>query len=674
MGLGQFIGAFADAAAPAPIVVAPPSWRRRLRRWALRKAGRAVARIFRRAWSWGRALAPWYAALTVWLAAAIAGQVEGGWRTLVVLAVLGAAPLYRWLGLPAGRATKRRGRKPLEHRCWYAGFYALLCVWSAVGAAWTVLPPWAGVLWVGTFATWVRWMWHRRTRPAAKVHVDAWSQRWAKVKGMSGTTLASPVQLQDPTRWEADVDLSAADLLVRDVAAAAPYIAKAFGVPVENVVAEYGPSRLEDTARLCVVQENPCHDAVVYDESWIPMPADAAEGVVPFHLYPNGKRGKIRLWTPGAGCNLTLFSGDQRTGKSAGMEAAMTGAVFTGNVWPVAGDPQDGVSMPAWCGEDGRARWQAPCRNGDLEPLWHMWQGIRDGMHARQLLMRSWRWTDQFGDRRIGTSAWDLQIMPGFPAVGIACDELHMLMKDKEFAGLIKQCLKMMGKVGFFVFGATQNPSIEEFDNDQGIRQGFTAGNVLCYRNTTGTVKNMILPPGMPDPSGIPSDTPDGLHTKGMLIASSAAPRSSLPVYSRSVWAQRSTYWADRAMRHCPDLDEPTMAAFAPHMKLTQLALLGKTATADAAPPAVERDRIVVPDAKPERKGRAIDRIVAYLEGREGRRAHTGVIAQALDMPKGTVSTTLNRALPSGRVYQAREGIWALDAEPAASAADDEAA
>jgi hypothetical protein len=76
-----------------------------------------------------------------------------------------------------------------------------------------------------------------------------------------------------------------------------------------------------------------------------------------------------------------LFSGDIRTGKSAGMEAKMLQACFTGRVWPMAADPQGGVSMPTWCAPDGRgyARWQAT----DLDGIYRQLSRFRDGMYAR---------------------------------------------------------------------------------------------------------------------------------------------------------------------------------------------------------------------------------------------------------------------------------------------------
>jgi hypothetical protein len=645
MGLGQFIGAFADAAAPAPIVVAPPSWQRRLRRWALRKAGRMVARAMRRVWRWGRMLAPWYVAMVVWVAAALMGLAEQGWRTVAITAAAGLPALYWWLGAPLAGLTRRRGLKPLEHRVWYAAFYALLSVWASVGAATTVLPPWAGVLWVSTFAVWVRWVWHHRVRPAEPLPgLGERDATWLTVKGMGGTTLANVVDLGGPRRWEADVDLGDTELLVKDVTAAAPYIAKRFKVPSGNVVVDYAPSRIEHVAKLTVVEDNPLFEPIVYDESWMPTEQDVADGCVPFHLYPNGMRGRARLWLPGAGTVNSLFTGDIRTGKSAGMEAKMIQACWTSKVWPMAADPQGGVSMPTWCSPQGRglAKWQAT----DIEAIFRQLSGWRDAVYARSRMMADFRWVDKWGDEQVGINCWDPSI-PGMPpAVGWTCDEFWMVMLHDEFYEIFKECFKIQNKTGMFMDIATQYPGIEEFHNDMALRQPLTAGNMWSYRNTASSVKEMILPSGTPSPQNIPWETPEGAHTKGTMIAVSQAPRSSLPVYSRSVWAERSRYWAAKAVQRVPELDAVTMGAFAKWM--------------DPAAPVAEpqRERIVV--AAPAQL-RVKDRILAFLRGRDEQRAHTGVIAEQLELPKGTAGTTLKRMEADGLVRQLRRGVWSLE-------------
>ena len=650
--LGGLFGTIVDAVALPEMVIAPPSWKTRVRRWALRKAGRAAGRIVRRVRGWARILAPWYIAMVVWVATALIGLAEQGGRTVVVSAACGLPALYWWCGGPMGRMTRRRKLKPIEHRAWYAGFYLFLAVWSAVGAAWTVLPPWAGVLWVCTLAVWVRWLWHHRTRPAQP---DAVHETWSTVRGMQGTALENVVDLDSPRRWEADVDLGDTDLLVKDVAGATPHIAKRYRVPAGNVVVDYGPGRLEHTARLSVVLDNPLFDPVAYDESWIPTEQDIADGCVPFHAYPNGARGRVRLWLPGAGTVNSLFSGDIRTGKSAGMDTKLLQAAWTGKVWPMAADPQGGVSMPWWCSKNDRglAMWQAI----DEAAIWDQLCGFRDAMYARSEMLSELEWTDRWGDRHVGINCWDPAI-PGMPpAVAWACDEFWRLMLNDDFFVVFKECLKMQNKTGMFMDIATQYPGIEEFHNDMAMRQPLTAGNLMAYRNTATSVKEMILPKGLPSPLDIPWETPEGQHTKGTLICASQAPRSSLPVYSRTVWAERGRYWGELAMERVPELDDVTAAVFARY----------RTRRPAQAEPG-QREQIVVSESVPVTV-RAEDRIVAYLRDRDGHRAHTGVIARALEMPKGTAGTTLRRMKERGLVDDPRRGIWELKTEAAMASA-----
>lgn len=659
-------GAVVDAVAPPPVVIAPPSWKTRARRWALRKAGRLVRKVMRKLWGKTRLLAPWYIALTVWVAAALVGMSEQGWRTLAAISVAGVVPMYWWLGGPFGRWSRRRKLKPIEHRLWYAGFYALLALWAPVAAAWTVLPPWAGALWLPTLAVWIRWMWHHRARkePSADVALGRHEEIWADVKGMKGTRLINPVECADPPRLEAEVDLSDTDLLVKDVVAAIPHIAKKFRVPVPNVIADHGPTRLEHVAKLTVVTDNPCNDPIEYDESWIPTEQDIAEGCVPFHMYPNGTRARVRLWLPGAGTVNSLFSGDIRTGKSAGMETKLLQATWTGKVWPMAADPQGGISMPWWCKPDGSglAKWQAT----DDDGIWDQLCAFREAMYDRSAAMAEFEWTDKWGDRHIGINCWDPSI-PGMPpAVGWSCDEFWRLMLNDAYFEVFKECMKMQNKTGMFMDIATQYPGIEEFHNDMAMRQPLTAGNLLSYRNTASSVKEMILPKSLPSPLDIPWETPDGQHTKGTLICASQAPRSSLPVYSRTVWAERGRYWGERAMERVPELDAVTRQAFDRAIKQNREQ---REKLRRAAGQPAERERIEVQAAAPKTKVRAEDRILTYLSECDDGRAHTGVIATDLDMPKGTVGTTLKRMETKGIVHQPREGVWALTPVAASAAA-----
>jgi hypothetical protein len=631
-------------------MVAPGrSWRARLRRWAWRKVWRMLRFTGRKGWARRRILLPWVIGAVAYLVAAIAHLVNHGWTSVLVFGGLGALPLYRWLGLPAARLTKRRGLKPVDQRIWYAAAYAALIAWTVGAAAWRLGPPMPGVWGALILTVWIRWVWHHRTRsaPVVKVSTGERQQKWSEIKKLSGTELLNITEMTAPKRWEADVDLTETDLLVGDVVTAVPFISKKYRVPTSNVIADYAPGRLEHVARLTIVEENPCDEPAVYDESWLPTAADIAQGLVPFHLFPNGSRARVRLWYPRAGTVNSLFSGDIGSGKSAGMEAKAIQAMWTGKVWVMAGDPQGGASLPALCGADGQAQWKAVGDEDNLDAIYHQLEFLQEAMYVRQEAMGRLEWVDKFGDAVTGLAAWDPEIT-GWPAIGYTLDEVWRLMKIPEFAEILKELLKMQRKVGFYIDMATQYPAIDEFNNDMAIRQCLTAGNLLCYANTTGTVKQMILPPGLPAPDKIPSETVDGEHTKGMLIAASKAPRSSMPVYSRSVWAERNVYWAKRAAVKMPDL-EPAIDKIRAKYQMTAAAV--KTEP--------RRETVTVAAVPPVRPTQ-FDQIAAYLQTRPGHRARSGVIAHALGIPLPSVSTALGRAKRKNLVSK-HNGVWSLE-------------
>jgi hypothetical protein len=77
-----------------------------------------------------------------------------------------------------------------------------------------------GVLWLTTFAVWVRWLWHHPQAVSGREHTAG--PDLGHVKGMGGTRLDNVVELEHPKRWEADVDLADTELLVDDVAEGHP--------------------------------------------------------------------------------------------------------------------------------------------------------------------------------------------------------------------------------------------------------------------------------------------------------------------------------------------------------------------------------------------------------------------------------------------------------------------
>lgn len=674
--LGALIGVQTPTYA---ITLSRLTWKQRLTRWAARKAWRMVRRSARRMFvTWRRAMAPWFIAAAVWVATAIMSLADRGYFTIAALAGLGGVALYQRLGFPLGRLSRRRNLKPMAQRAWYAAFYLALSAWAITGAAWTVLPPMAGILLAITMVSWVAWMWHHRSRPAEAVAGDVLAfdergKRWEKVSGqgkaLPGAELENIAEHQEPKRWEADINLPSGDLTVENVFSAHRRICSAFSARRDNVILDEAKGGAEDRAKLTVVLENPCHGVIEYNESW---QTEYAEGCFPFHTYPDGFRGGLRLWQPMSGTAHALFSGDTRSGKSAGMEAGAIQTMMTGMVWPLIGDPQGGQSMPALCGPEGHAKSKAT----DPEAVLNQLLAIREAMYVRSRLLQRMKWRDEDGTH-VGIGFYDPQVT-GLPILLYILDEAHVACNDPEYGeqivALIDEIVKMAGKTGIAVWLATQYPGIEELGGKMSVRQQLVAGNVVSYRNSASVSKGMVLPSHMPSPYDIPKETPEGGHTKGTAVVYSAAPRSSRATYSRSVWVRRAHYWAGVAAQRIPDLakvDPYTAEALARYLPSAHL--LAEPAAAAAVEPT--REQVVVsepkretpaPAVEPGKRQTVMDRIEAYLRQRETGWATTGVIREAVGAPLSTVSTTLSRAEKAGRAHQhqGRPGYWALGPAP----------
>lgn len=628
--------------------------------------------MVRRLWRRRGALAPLYVGGWTWIIGAIGFLVPRGWVTVLMFVVVAGAYLYRRLGGWLWRFTRRR-RLPTRVQAYcYVGAYVAWSTWAVAAALWGPGPPRLGFWAVATVAAQSAWAWWRRPRrvPVAQLS-GAVETTWARVRGMADTVVANVVEHADPKRVTFDVDLSGTDLLVENVVKAVPHIAKQFKQPTSNIIADYAPGNLEDRATIEVVEDNPCNERVLYDESWIPTAEDIARGVTPFHLYPNGRRGMARLWYPGykggpgAGACGTLFSGDPGSGKSAGQTALFTQQVFTGLVWPMAACPQNGQSMPAWTGANGQARWKAACGDDNLDPIMEQLEFLREAMYDRSDRLSRFRWVDRWGDEQIGLANWDPTIT-GWCAIGYSISEGWRLMMEPEFATIIKELLKLQRKTGIYMNIDTQYPGIQEFGNDPAMRQPISAGNQFAYRNSSKEVKAMTLPDHLPSPNAIPDKTPSGEHTKGTLVADSRAPDSSLPVYSRSVWVERELHWARRAAERIPELNEETARVLRRYLPS------GCTATTvESAQPKAGREVVTVTTEQPAtaeqsaRKPNYEEQIRAYLAEAPDGRAHTGVIADALSIPLPRVSEACRRAERKDRMHQVRTGVWALGARPA---------
>jgi hypothetical protein len=675
-------------------------WRRvrrgyRMARWSIR-AGR-------KGWHRRRPLLPLYLALGVLLLTGLLSDAADGGSTATGIALLAIGGTY-WGGRPRTRWWTGRGwSRWVRNWAWVATLVYLVWLRAAlsVGLAGTPTP---GVWLLLTGVLWFAWWRHHVIPVIPELHEDpaeaddrvtAWATRvGAQGRSLPGTRLLDVADLPDIAgAWEATVQGEHGVHDTEQIIAAKPKIASAYDVVPDRVVLEpHGANPSGSRARLIVLTDrNPAHEVSEFGEDWI----DYRHGTVPFTTYPDGERGRIRILRPMSGPSHELDSGDTGSGKSYGMSLGITQVVLTGFAWPIVNDPQDGQSLPAWAGPDGRAPWAAIGHEGDLEEILRCIRAIERAVNARSRVLSRWKWRDEDGTIRRGLDYYDPQVIAEtaddnggqfIPMIDWTLDEATEIFDLFPWVvGANERILRKARKAGIRVRWATQYPSMDQLGKSAVIRQMLASGNVLAYANATRFAGNMVLPSWMPNPAEIPKVLPNGSESMGMLIMNT--PASARPTFSRTALVRNKHRWADIAAEKIPPLDRWTESAFGDdyagwrdrreardrtdtYASPTLLeAVAAKVAPSLGVAPVTEleaRDQLA--------DGPAGTRIVAWLANR-GREATTGVIAAALDLRPGTVSTACARLVERGELTQPKRGAWALpDADQSPTEATDEAA
>jgi hypothetical protein len=674
------------------------TWRAKARRWILRACWRLFRKTLRKAWARKALLAPFLLGWFSWFFTAILHFVDRGWVTVLASFGTGALVVYWTLGGWAWVVTRRRGLRPLPQRLWTAAGYATLMLLSTLQAAWRIGAPMPGLwmIWALTFTSAVGWYRHQRPKENL-VDLDERHRLWDKIKKVKGAELQAIQDLENPTRWIANVDLSEVDMLVADLAGKAAHIAKRYRTSRGNVIVDEATPGEDALARLTVVLENPLFKPVVFDDSWLQI---VEQGTFPFHAYPDGSRGHFRLFKPKSGTVNALFSGDIDGGKSAGMFAAAIQALFTGRCHLIVGDPQGGQSLPALVGARGIAEMKAT----NPEQVYHQLVKVHAGMLARSEYLQGYVWRDSFGDLRYGMQFFDQDIMAAqvtdpetgehplyWPIIIYILDEAHRACKDPEYgtaiAQLLAQILKLSRKTGISLWLATQYPGIEEIGNDMALRNQLVSGNVICYRNSARYTGTMVLSAHMPEPHTIPKITPEGQPTQGMAVVETPAVGSTRPTIARTVYMEREGLLAEQASRHIYPIDDVTRAAFeAVDADAQEAAVAEQLAAYQASKAGAGQSAAAVPaqagaaqppaagGEQPWKQGTVLQRCVAYLQHLEQTtgvgETTTGVLAEATGSSLTAVSTAMGRAAkttPRRPVlcHSPRTGTWALGQKPA---------
>lgn len=590
---------------------------------------RPMPKVARWGWSRRRPLAPLYAALLLQLAGWILAAAPQGGRTACVIALIGAVSLRVSLW------RLEHNSRPLEQRrlVYVWGVYATAVLWLVIAAGWGAGPPMPGLLLLGMLGAGVPWWWHHRIRPIdtpIDELLDTWHEKMAGSGGsLPGTFLIN--QRPSAQGRGATIDLRATRFTADDVVRQLPQITAAYRKPRGSVVVERTEQEYEHLAELLVLDENPTHGIIEYDESWQQL----EDGCVPIGIFPDGKRGWTRIFEPGSGPVHELYSGDSGSGKSRGLETAILQSAATGLVIPWVADPQGGQSLPAWAGIDGRSPYAATTTEQIFEQL----HAARAIMYARSRELARAKWKDEDGITRRGLDFYDHTVVPWMPIIEITIDEAHRVLEDETRKSLCEEIILMSRKTGIRLRFATQYPALPQLGNSMVIRSQLAGGNVVCYRLSSTHAKQMILPSWLPSPSTIPKRLPNGDHSKGMCVVDTTATGSSRGTFMRSVWPRRAHYWADQVAQRIPVLDDISLEAWENSKAELKTAETPETAVPDSGSHTIRES------------------ILEHLHKSEAP-VTTGVIARDLNVSLSTVSTTLSRLAADGEVRNVRRGVW----------------
>jgi hypothetical protein len=600
---------------PLPLVAyAYEAYKYQLRWRAALAAVRGAGKSLRFGWTHRRGAAPLYAAAGLAVLGSLLASAEGGAGTGTVIAALAGCGVWQRLhGRRRGKVSRRRA--VAVWAVWTAA-----SVWLIAAAAHGLRPPMPGLLLVLTLAAGVPWWWHHRIRPVPGV--EDWQQVWdervaAQGSRLPGSQLAGRAPVE--AGWEATIELPPGKLTTTAAVAATESIASAYRVPVSSVVIEPTDTGDASRARLLMLERNPLEKL----QPWAgPALFDLAMGVVPVGVYPDGQVAYYRFWRPESGAVHSLVAGTTGAGKSRFVEMLLACERHSrGLICSWVCDPQGGQSLPDWIDHVDYAERTA---EGGVRML----RRAVAVMYERNAYLAQVEWTDDRGRVRKGKAHFEPT--PEMPLLSITIEEAHAVLSIAEARKLAEDIAKMGRKCGVSLRLVVQVPLLDQLGNSMTLRDGVAGGNVVVFRTANRLSGQVAFNGTLPvDPSQLPRQFPDGSSTAGLGYILGASDRQAI-------------------MRSFCDLDPFSWATSGDTVRLSPV-LEEAPAPADPVPAPVAS---------------GTDAIVAFLR-RHGD-AHTGVIAEAVGMPRGTVSTLLTRLKDRGLVRQVRHGVWAAAASEAA--------
>jgi DNA-binding transcriptional ArsR family regulator len=602
----------------------------RRRRRAVRGTWRVSRALARHSFARRRPLAPIVTSVLLYLAGVIFAVSPHGANTVALF----TAPI----GLVVWWRARRRQWRPVER------YYAAAVLVAGYGwvQATAIVGPWApmpGVLLVGALAAALPWWWHHRIRPSVPDNderLEVWAERVAAPGGaLPGSRLRHVSDAGNG--WAATIALPPGKLTTDSALSARARIASAYGLATTSVVIEPPSTGEAHLARLCVLHHNPLQQVQLFRGPGL----DHSTGAFPIGPYHDGEMAYWRLWDPGSGACHGLIAGTTGGGKSVFVNLLCTEIRHSGVVVLWLGDPEGGVSVPDW---QDAADWFA----AEVPEIRRMLQATERVMIGRKRRRARREWVDAQGRTRYGLAAFEPS--PAEPQLTVVIDESPDVMNDPESVRIIQLIAKKGRKLGVSVVPIAQVPSVAELGGNITIRSMVSSMNIVMFRTSDRLSGKMGMPKDLVvDPVNLPTQWPDGSSTAGLGYVATAGGRVS---EMRSLYIADPYYWAN-----CPAPAvtlEPAAAEDAGEdYRSWRERRDGDVDDPDLRPD--ERPVLVPIDDDPEPTTKAA--ILAQLQARG--QVRTGTLAELVDAPLPTVSSTLRRLEQEGLALQVRHGEWA---------------
>ncbi|MCX5070858.1 hypothetical protein OOJ91_33980 [Micromonospora lupini] len=644
-----------------------------------RRTRRRLARVIRgtakgtwwaskRAYTHRRGLAPIYAAVILAGVAAILHETPDGPETAATIGAVGAAGVYSWA------RVRKMSHRDLWARRDRVDAQKLMYAWSMwlTATMWLIIAAINGVTTVpsrtalvaGTVAFGSIWLWHHRIRgkgeDIALEQEQIWEEELACPNGPLRGAVMENLTVRGPDDFDFDVVLRRQQ--TKHLIQAAGDIASAYSMPTYAVVAEGARDDSNNRGHVTVAKRNPTSEVVEFDETWLGVDDD---GTYLFHMYPDGQRGRLRLYERRSGVTHALHSGDNRTGKSEGMSVSCVQGVAAGLTVPVILDSQDGLSMPAWGGEDGLAPYKATGNEDNMDDVVDLWMGLNAVAGVRQRYMKLREWEPSAGRTVRGMGFYDPHMLPELPILDIYIPEGQRFLAVPGMAESFENAVATWAKLGMRLNLDTQYPSADKLGGSMALRTNLSQ-NIVCCRNNSKETGNMILSSHMPPPHEIPLTLVSGATTKGLAVVQSSAPGSMRPTIGRIVFQRDGWQWAARAVENLRELDDMSRTALEDTIRRRQEERVerARKATEAAAARAAQQDAGDSAPTPPSAAAAGIpngsvrERALAFLAQHEYGRATTGAIAHAIDATTNAVSTALRRAANNNEVVDLGHSVW----------------